>query len=527
MLDASYATSAELAVGDTIDVGGTDFEVVGTVTSTSADAATAANVYIPLDLAQSIAGLDGQVSDLYVQATSSDRIAAVQADIEEALPDATVSTQADLAASVSGSLSTASTLISNLGLWLSVAVLAAAFLIAILFTIQGVTRRTREFGTLKAIGWSNRRVVGQVAGESLVQGLIGGAAGLALGLVGIWVINLIAPTLGGSADGEHTSPADRQTAGGGGPTAVGPFGDRLADAAGSHRRGGAERPRDHLASSPSRSGSPCSAACSPARSADGAPPASVPPRRSAAWPDPRPRCTLHSTRTHVHERTTMYTLENVSKTYTQSKRQVTALADVTLSIPSGQLVAIQGPTGGGKSTLLQMLGALDRPTSGRISLGESELSHLPDRKLGGIRAKEIGFVFQGFNLIPTLTAQENVETALAPLGVGAEERRRRALDALASVGLADRAGHVPGELSGGQQQRVAIARALVKEPDVLLADEPTGNLDEETRDEIMDLMEGLWRDRGLTLVIVTHDSAVAKRAERRLHIKHGTVTERS
>ena len=122
----------------------------------------------------------------------------------------------------------------------------------------------------------------------------------------------------------------------------------------------------------------------------------------------------------------MYTLENVSKTYTQSKRQVTALADVTLSIPSGQLVAIQGPTGGGKSTLLQMLGALDRPTSGRISLGEAELSHLPDRKLGGIRAKEIGFVFQGFNLIPTLTAQGNVETALAPLGVHGLLRSRAA-----------------------------------------------------------------------------------------------------
>jgi putative ABC transport system ATP-binding protein len=222
----------------------------------------------------------------------------------------------------------------------------------------------------------------------------------------------------------------------------------------------------------------------------------------------------------------MYILENVSKSYTQSKRRVTALADVTLTIPSGQLVAIQGPTGGGKSTLLQMLCALDRPSSGRISLGDAELSHLPDRKLGGIRAKEIGFVFQAFNLIPTLTAQENVETALAPLGVPAEERRRRAIDALASVGLADRAAHVPGELSGGQQQRVAIARALVKEPEVLLADEPTGNLDEETRDELMDLLEGLWRDRGLTLVVVTHDSAVAKRAERRLHIKHGVVTER-
>ncbi|WP_394555078.1 ABC transporter ATP-binding protein [Agromyces sp. MMS24-JH15] len=221
----------------------------------------------------------------------------------------------------------------------------------------------------------------------------------------------------------------------------------------------------------------------------------------------------------------MYRLENVTKQYS-GKRTVTALKDVSLEIPAGQLVAIQGPTGGGKSTLLQMLGALDRPTGGRISLGADELSHLPDGKLGRIRAKEIGFVFQSFNLIPTLTAQENVETALEPLGVPAAERRRRAAEALASVGLAERAGHVPGELSGGQQQRVAIARALVKEPVVLLADEPTGALDEETRDEILNLLEGLWRDRGLTLIIVTHDSAVAKRAERRLHIKNGTVTER-
>ncbi|MFC9560018.1 ABC transporter ATP-binding protein [Agromyces sp. NPDC056965] len=222
----------------------------------------------------------------------------------------------------------------------------------------------------------------------------------------------------------------------------------------------------------------------------------------------------------------MYTLEHVSKTYAQSKRRVTALEDVSLTIPKGQLVAIQGPTGGGKSTLLQMLGALDRPSAGRVALGEAELSHLPDRKLAGIRAKEIGFVFQGFNLIPTLTALENVETALEPLGAPAEERRRRATEALESVGLGDRGGHVPSELSGGQQQRVAIARALVKEPDVLLADEPTGNLDEQTRDDIMDLLQGLWRDRGLTLIVVTHDSAVAKRAERRLHIRNGTVTER-
>lgn len=222
VLDASYATSAELAVGDTIDVGGTEFEIVGTVTSTSADAATASNVYIPLDVAQELSGLTGQVSDIYVQAESADVIDAVQADLEEALPDATVSTQSDLAASVSGSLSTASSLIANLGLWLSVAVLAAAFLIAILFTIQGVTRRTREFGTLKAIGWSNRRITGQVAGESLVQGLIGGAAGLALGLAGIWIVNLISPTLVGSAG--STLPDGVAASGPGGAAGGGPFG---------------------------------------------------------------------------------------------------------------------------------------------------------------------------------------------------------------------------------------------------------------------------------------------------------------
>ncbi len=189
------------------------------------------------------------------------------------------------------------------------------------------------------------------------------------------------------------------------------------------------------------------------------------------------------------------------------------------------MIAIQGPTGGGKSTLLQMLGALDRPSAGTITLDERSLGKLGDRALTKVRAGEIGFVFQGFNLIPTLTAQENVETALAPLGLSGKERRRRAVDALTSVGLDDRLRHLPAELSGGQQQRVAIARALVKNPRVLLADEPTGNLDEETRDEIMDLLEGLWRDLGITLIVVTHDSAIARRAQRRLKIKQGRVTE--
>ena len=174
----------------------------------------------------------------------------------------------------------------------------------------------------------------------------------------------------------------------------------------------------------------------------------------------------------------MYELSELTKTYSTKRGSISALTKVSLSIPTGQMVAIQGPTGGGKSTLLLMLGALERPTSGTVTLGNDELSGMPDSRLAEIRARTIGFVFQGFNLIPTLTAQENVETALAPLRLSSIDRKRRARDALEKVGLGERLAHHPAELSGGQQQRVAIARALVKEPAVLLADEPTGNLDE-------------------------------------------------
>lgn len=221
----------------------------------------------------------------------------------------------------------------------------------------------------------------------------------------------------------------------------------------------------------------------------------------------------------------MYTLSALSKTYAQGKTTITALSRVNLTIPDGQMVAVQGPTGGGKSTLLQMLGALDRPSSGSIVFGDSDLSSLGEAKLTTIRAEKVGIVFQSFNLIPTLTAQENVEMALVPLKLPAADRSRRASEALASVGLGDRGGHRPAELSGGQQQRVAIARAIVKRPSVLLADEPTGALDEDTRDDIMALLEKLWAELGLTLIIVTHDSAVAKRAQRRLHIRDGRLTD--
>ena len=198
VLDAGYAKTASKAVGDTITIGGTDFSVIGIVAATGSDATTASNAYIPLDVAQKLSGQTGKISSVYVKAASSGDIDQIKTDLTKTVSGATVSTQADLASTVSGSLGSAGQLIANLGTWLSVIVLAAAFLIAILFTISGVTRRTREFGTLKAIGWSNRRVVGQVAGESVVQGVIGGVIGVAVGLLGVLVVNLISPTLTGS-----------------------------------------------------------------------------------------------------------------------------------------------------------------------------------------------------------------------------------------------------------------------------------------------------------------------------------------
>ncbi|MFJ6653019.1 ABC transporter ATP-binding protein [Microbacterium sp. NPDC091313] len=220
----------------------------------------------------------------------------------------------------------------------------------------------------------------------------------------------------------------------------------------------------------------------------------------------------------------LYRLRAVTRQYRQRDRVVSALRGVDLDIEHGEFVTIQGPTGGGKSTLLQLLGALDTPTSGELVLSGTELSKASATQLGRLRADALGFVFQGFNLIPTLTAAENVDTGLEPLRLPKAERERRVTEALTRVGLADRADHRPSELSGGQQQRVAIARALVKRPQVLLADEPTGNLDEHMRDEILAVLETLGRE-GLTLIVVTHDSAVARRATRRLRLEKGVVTD--
>jgi len=220
----------------------------------------------------------------------------------------------------------------------------------------------------------------------------------------------------------------------------------------------------------------------------------------------------------------MYTLTDVTRLYQKGRHTVPAVRDVSLAIPDGDWLAIQGRTGHGKTTLLQLLGGLDHPTSGRIELDGRDLTQLRETQMTRLRAATIGFVFQTFNLVQTLTAADNVEAALIPLRIGWAARRRRTIEALDSVGLSDRARHLPSELSGGQQQRVAIARALVKEPKVLLADEPTGNLDEDTREEIITLLEKLWRERGLTMVLVTHETSVARRAKRIAVMSKGRLT---
>ena len=218
----------------------------------------------------------------------------------------------------------------------------------------------------------------------------------------------------------------------------------------------------------------------------------------------------------------MYRLTDVTKDYPKGRGVVHALRGVNVVIEDGDWLAIQGPTGHGKSTLLQILGALDRPTSGTVELDGQDLTGLRESQLTKVRATSIGFIFQTFNLIPTLSAQENVEAALVPLGVDAGPRKERARLALAELGLDDWARHLPSELSGGQQQRVAIARALVTEPAILLADEPTGNLDSESSLEILRLLTRL-NEAGRTIVLITHEADIAAFARRVVRLRDGLI----
>jgi len=218
----------------------------------------------------------------------------------------------------------------------------------------------------------------------------------------------------------------------------------------------------------------------------------------------------------------MIKLQNITKTYPMGKRELTVLKGITLDIEQGELVAIMGPSGSGKTTILNLLGCLDIPTSGSYRLEDREVSRLNSRELARIRGQKIGFIFQTFNLLSRLTALANVELGMTYAG-GVD--RQRAVEALAKVGLSERIKHRPIELSGGEQQRVAIARALVKNPSLFLADEPTGQLDSKSGEEVINILTSLHAEQGITLVVVTHDANIASHCQRIIHLMDGEIID--
>ena len=220
-------------------------------------------------------------------------------------------------------------------------------------------------------------------------------------------------------------------------------------------------------------------------------------------------------------------LRGVSRIYRKGKERVEVLHDLDLTIPKGDFLALMGPSGSGKTTLLNLLGGLDRPTSGSVTVDGAEISSMSNSQLSRWRSVNVGFIFQFYNLLPVLTARKNVELPLLLTNLGARERTKRADIALEIVGLADRAKHYPRELSGGQEQRVAIARAIVSDPAILLCDEPTGDLDRATAEEVLKLLQILNREHGKTIVMVTHDAQAAGFARRTLHVDKGALESRA
>jgi putative ABC transport system ATP-binding protein len=223
----------------------------------------------------------------------------------------------------------------------------------------------------------------------------------------------------------------------------------------------------------------------------------------------------------------MVDVQGVRKVYTRDTQKITVLDGINLQVPEGEFVALMGPSGSGKTTLLNLIAGIDTPTSGQVMVAGTDVSRLSESELARWRSRNVGFIFQFYNLIPVLTAVENVELPLLLTSLSGKERRERALTALKVVGLADRAGHYPRQLSGGQEQRVAIARAIVTDPKVLVADEPTGDLDAKSAQEILDLMGTLNKDFKKTIVMVTHDPRAAERAHSQHHLEKGVLANGS
>ncbi|MEM7584620.1 MAG: ABC transporter ATP-binding protein [Acidobacteriota bacterium] len=218
-------------------------------------------------------------------------------------------------------------------------------------------------------------------------------------------------------------------------------------------------------------------------------------------------------------------VQDVHKVYKRGSEQVDVLQNLSLTVPEGDFLALMGPSGSGKTTLLNLIGGLDRPTSGFVEVAGERVDQAPGRKLAKWRARHIGFVFQFYNLLPVLTAERNVELPLLLTHLNRRERKQHVATALEVVGLANRARHYPRQLSGGQEQRVGIARAIVSDPTLLLCDEPTGDLDRQSGDEILDLLQALNRDHGKTIVMVTHDPLAAERAKRTVHLNKGALSQ--
>ena len=494
------------------------------------------DIYFDLSTLQNLGSNTGRVNEVLVKVDKSSDVNAVAAAIHKELPGAQVLTDKQLSGQVTGSLSNAHTLATNLGGALAVIVLLASFLIAALLTLSSIAKRVREIGTLRAIGWSRGRVVRQIVAETVGIGILGGDAG-----GGGWdrrvrhhrrrgprphLDELDHP--GGNLDGGRRLPPGHDR----GPVIVkdpSPGPDRRRDHPARPRLGGGRRThrrhRRRLArlAPRTRRGAPGPRMSAPPAEEPGLPEGAEPMnedpnREGTAATDSRvdPGPSVPNGR--------LYELRGVERRYMRGSTPVLALHDVDLDIEPGEFLSMEGPSGSGKSTLLQLLGALDTPTQGTIRFEGNEMGKATDSTLTRIRGEEIGFVFQQFNLIPTLTAEENVGIAMIPHGHSKAERRQRSTELLERVGLGGRLDHLPSRLSGGEQQRVAIARALANRPRVIIADEPTGNLDSASAQEVMSLLNELQSgEEAVTIVVATHDADVAGRAGRRIRLRDGAV----